>query len=1165
MKNLVIEDDGIKISANLSNQTNNVYFCTKLKKSQYIILHTMKKTKLLLIFAIVLGTFQWAFAAPLKNIPVRLTQPDGQVIECFASGDEFYNYVHDANGFTIVKGDGGYYCYAMRDSQGEVVASPYRVNSVDPASVGLQPYAMISEQAYQQRRHEREQYIQPVKKPADRELNHGRYNNLVVFIRFAGDTYHTTSFSTVDSMFNANNYESVSMHNYFHHASYNQLDLHSYFYPTPEGETILSYEDDYPKEYYMPYDPVTNPLGYQDGETAEREFSLLERAIYYVADQVSDTLDLDYNHDGNVDNVVFVIKGAPGAWASLLWPHRWSIYDRYVWLNGLRVLDFNLQLEIGGYFNVSTLCHEMNHSLGAPDLYHYNGGPDAVGGWDLMCSNASPPQHMGAYMKYKYGNWIDDIPEITEYGTYELEATSWEGNRRNVYRIASNDPEQFYLIEYRDKRRMFDKSLPDGGLLIYRIDTRFGGNAGYNGQDQFDEVYIFHPNGYINNSGNIDAAAYSVERGHTVFNHLTNPAPFYTNGQIDEHFCIYNVSSIGDRMSFSYGPVDYDIIPRNLITHVNAQSHQVVLRWDPVPDVEGYVIYRDGELLADNITEPTYSHDYTSADNGYHTYRVSAIVEGDVSPQCDPQWIILGNYENLRLSIATDSPWGTKGGELEVSFGNAMPTQYLTVYEGSRSAEAEYYIPANTEVTIRWAAGFDPESEGIRVSAIRFNQNGETEVFDTERPQTGVLATYTAADDGLGLIAPQHLRAFSEGQDIHIDWTIPTENQTFDIYRGDRKILGGIESYDYLDNKIMRSGTYRYHVETTLNGISTWTPELSVHANAMNFYCEPPRNLEGSYDNGHIELTWEAPESVGQGLLAYDDNTFVNQIGTSNTKWGIKIAPENLAMFAGRPLTHIEIFDCSAGRYTFTIYNGTATNNSTTLYVQVHDMEGSNEFVKFALDEPVDFDPTLPLWICVATANTQQPIPCCDFVGEDNSCLVKSGAYWRPATMFDMNYSWLLRAYTSPINVCGDFTYNVYWGPEEGSEEQLVLGYEALTATQAEYNTTDNMRYNVTAIWDGRETELSNTVYLGPSVDVEENVSQEHALTVYPNPVSDQLTLQGEGIQYVSLITIAGACVYESAARNDEVKIDMTNLPQGLYFLRVQHENEMVVKKVVKY
>jgi len=1124
----------------------------------------MKKTKILLLLALVFSALQMAFAAPLKNIPVRLTQPDGQVIECFASGDEFYNYLHDANDFTIVKGEGGYYCYAMHDSLGEVVASPYRVNSVDPASVGLQPYAMISEKAYQQRRHEREQYIQPVKKPADRELNHGRYNNLVVFIRFAGDTYHTTTFPTVDSMFNANNYESVSLHNYFHHASYNQLDLRSYFYPAPEGETILSYEDDYPKEYYMPFDPQTNPLGYHDGETADREFSMLERAINYVADQVPDTLDLDYNHDGNVDNVVFVIKGEPGEWASLLWPHRWCIYDREVWLNGLRVYDFNLQLEIGGYFNVSTLCHEMNHSLGAPDLYHYNGGPDAVGGWDLMCSNASPPQHMGAYMKYQYGNWIDDIPEITEYGTYELEATSWEGNRRNVYKIAGQQPNQFFLIEHRDNRRMFDESLPNGGLLIYRIDTRFGGNAGYNGQDQFDEVYIFHADGYIDNSGNTNAAAYSQELGNTVFNHTTNPAPFYTNGQIDQEFCIYNVSKRGDRMSFTYGPVDYEVIPYDLITHVDAQDHQVVLRWHPVPDVEGYAVYRDGVLLADNLTEPTFSHEYTSADNGYHTYSVSSIVGGNMTMPCDPQWVILGNYENLRLSIATETHWGTKGGELEVSFGNAMPTQYLTVYEGSSTAEAEYYIPANTEVTIRWAAGFDPEGEGIRVSAVRSNQNGETEVFETERPQTGVLATYTVADDGLGLIAPQNLSAVTEGQDIRLDWTIPTENQTFDVYRGDRKIKSGVDGYNYLDDKIMRSGTYRYHVETVINGYSTWAPEQCVYANALNYYCEPPRNLAGTYNDGHVELTWEAPEFVGQGLLAYDDNTFTGQIGSNSIKWGIKIEPENLTLFAGHPLTHIELFDCSEGHYTFTIYNGTATNSGTTLYVQSHDMEGSHEFVRFALDEPVDFDATLPLWICVATTGAEHPIPCCDFVGENNGCLVKSGGNWRPATMFDMYYTWLLRGYTSPIEGGDDFSYNVYWGPEEGSEEQLELGYEALTATQADYNTTDNMRYNVTAMWDGRETELSNTVYLGPSVGIEESTTTKQALVAYPNPVSDQLTLQGEGMQHVNLITVTGTCIYESAVKHNEVKIDMTSLPQGLYFLRVLSDSGGWVKKVVK-
>ena len=116
---------------------------------------TMKKI-LLLFIAIVFGALQIALAAPLKNIAVQVTQPDGQVIHCFASGDEFYNYLHDANGFTIVKSDDSYYCYAMLDDQGQVVASSYRVGSVDPASVGLQPNVKISAEEYYQRRMERE-------------------------------------------------------------------------------------------------------------------------------------------------------------------------------------------------------------------------------------------------------------------------------------------------------------------------------------------------------------------------------------------------------------------------------------------------------------------------------------------------------------------------------------------------------------------------------------------------------------------------------------------------------------------------------------------------------------------------------------------------------------------------------------------------------------------------------------------------------------------------------------------------------------------------------------------------------------------------------------------------------------------------------------------------
>ena len=1136
----------------------------------------MKKPFLLFVFVLVLGAFQWTFAAPLKNIPVRLTQPDGQVIECFASGDEFYNYLHDANGFTIVKGEGGYYCYAMHNSQGEVVASSYRVNSVDPAEVGLQPYVKISEKAYQERRQERLQHIKPIKRPANRELNHGRYNNLVVFIRFAGDTYHSTPFSTVDSMFNASNYESISLHNYYHHTSYNQLDLVSYFYPEPDGQTILSYEDIYPKEYYMPFDSVTNPMGYHDGETADREFSMLERAIYYVADQVPDTLDLDYNEDGLVDNVVFVIKGQPGEWASLLWPHRWCIYDRYVPLNGLQVYDFNLQLEIGGYFNVSTLCHEMFHSLGAPDLYHYNGGIDPVGSWDLMCGTTEPPQQTSTYMKYKYGNWVDEIPIIDlgnpdAFGTYELESVSWEGGRRNGYMIpVTND--QYFFVEYRDKSNVFESQIPGSGLLIYRIDTRFDGNAGWNGYDYLDEVYLFRPGGTPDEAGDLNHAYFSEESGRTSFNIGTDPHPFIHNQPYqvyDPGFEITHISSTGDKMSFDilpYGGEGGSSLITEFNAHVNSVEHQVELSWNADPYADSYKVYCDGQTIATGITDTTFVYPYSEADNGYHIFSVVVVTGGMLFINTAPvdTWVILGNYETIDLSITSDSPYGTKGGELEVSFNHPqMPTQYFTIYEGSLK-EAELYVPANTEVTFRWNPGFDPESEGIHLLAKHFNESGEGTIFDLDRPEVGMIATYTAADNGLGLIAPQHLTANSDGQRIQLNWTVPTENHTFDIYRGDRKIATQ-EGYTYLDDKIMRSGTYRYHVETTLNGVSTWNLDQSAYASIMNYYCDPPQNLEGTYDNGHVELSWEAPEFFGQGLLAYDDNHFFKQMGSSSHKWGIKVEPEYLTLFAGHPLTHIELFDCSVGHYTFTIYNGEQANNSTTLYEQARDMEGSHELVRFALDEPVTFDPSLPLWICVATSSgTQEPIPCCEYVGEGNSCLIKQGANWKPVIEFNQFVSWMLRGYTSPMDGGSDFSYNVYWGPEEGGEEQLVLGYETLTTTQASYNTTENQRYNVTALWNGRETELSNTVYLGPSVGIEETTTQDDALVVYPNPVSDQLSLQGKSLRHVSLISITGATVFDSAITGNGMVIDMANLPQGLYLLRVCTDEGVKVDKVVK-
>ena len=715
--------------------------------------------------------------------------------------------------------------------------------------------------------------------------------------------------------------------------------------------------------------------------------------------------------------------------------------------------------------------------MGAPDLYHYSGGIDPVGSWDLMCGTAEPPQQISMYMKYKYGHWVDDIPDITgNYGYYEIEADSWEGNRRNAYRIRTSDPNQYIVIEYRNKNDIFDSHVPDGGLLIYRIDTRFDGNAGWNGTDQFDEVYLFRPDGSVNQAGNLDYANFCAERNRTEFNGISsNPHIFLTNDDgYTEWDQIRNISTRGDKMSFVYAQnwnYEYSMPgPENFNVHVNSIDHQIEFSWSPTEGADTYKLFRvapSGELMeiAREITDTTYTLPYSENDLGYRTYALMSVGGGLMMYHSAPSetWAIIGNYETIRFSLTSDLPYGTKDGELEMANDHPnMPTQWLTIYEGSQN-ETELYVPANTEVTFRWMPGFDPESEGIHLMATRLNENGESTLFDIDRPEAGVIATYTAIDEAMGVIPPKNVTAISNGSAIQVQWTVPTENKNFDIYR-DGKLCQSVEGYTCLDNQIMRSGTHNYHVESTIGDISSWNPDNLVYATAMNYYCEPPQNLQGTYfDDGHVELTWDTPEFVGHGMMAYDNNVFLDQIGSNSHKWGIRIDPVNLAYFEGRPLTQIELFDCSEGTYTFTLYNGVQANNSSQIYVQQHEMEGTHKWVRFDLDDAVTYDTTLPLWVCVGTSGAQSPIPCCDYVGVDNSCLLKSGNQWKPATDFGMYRSWMLRAYTSPIE-SQEMAYNLYWGPEDGGEEQMVLGYEALTTNHTSYNTTENQRYHITAL-----------------------------------------------------------------------------------------------------
>ena len=515
----------------------------------------MKKYFLVLI-TIVLITIK-VHAAWVENVPITLTQPDGTIINCFASGDEFFNWAHDAEGYPIIRNSAAWYCYAINVND-KMIASKYIVGQSNPASSGISKGVTIPVKEILEKR---KAFYEPinVNKKNKSTNNIGNINNIVIFIRFSDETEFPTSYSFYNNCFNQSNIDSNSMYNYFKFVSYEQLFVTSELYPAPNGDVIVSYQDANPRSYYMPYDAINNPTGYDETDNSERTFrehTLLSNAINAVESEIPSNLDYDFNSDGEIDNVCFIVRGAPTAWATLLWPHRWSLFSQTVNIHGLQVMNYNFQIESFFYLptrGVGVLNHEMFHTLSAPDLYHYDSDYNSfhsVEKWDLMDRSANPSQSMCAWMKYNYGGWIANIPEITTPGYYTLNTLS--NSQQNAFQIHStNYLDEFFVLEYRKDTGVFESSIPGSGLIILRINPYSHGNANF--PDYPDEVYVYRPNGIDTINGLIDSAAFSIESGRIYFNNSTNPYTFFSDNYTTADIKITVTEETDSTLTFFYG------------------------------------------------------------------------------------------------------------------------------------------------------------------------------------------------------------------------------------------------------------------------------------------------------------------------------------------------------------------------------------------------------------------------------------------------------------------------------------------------------------------------------------------------------------------------------------------------------------------------------------
>jgi hypothetical protein len=90
------------------------------------------------------------------------------------------------------------------------------------------------------------------------------------------------------------------------------------------------------------------------------------------------------------------------------------------------------------------------------------------------------------------------------------------------------------------------------------------------------------------------------------------------------------------------------------------------------------------------------------------------------------------------------------------------------------------------------------------------------------------------------------------------------------------------------------------------------------------------------------------------------------------------------------------------------------------------------------------------------------------------------------------------------------------------------------------------------------------------SVGINE-LNESLTFNIYPNPSASKITIDVSDIlftnekNYISLINALGQTVLKSSFNSKQTEIDVSNLPEGIYFVQVVYPNGLsVMKKIIK-